>query len=179
MGPGFGWIVRAQFALLVLLLLLLLRFSPLSHYHAAEHMVVHALEQGEPLTVEAAARMSRVHWRCGSNLVAGVAIVVLALASGFDWRWFAVAVALLPWSWRIGAGAQRYFATRPPGVKHLQSAVRAGEQLLSRYIAGGPRVPGLLGRLWYSGLLQVGVGLALAYGAWHLLERLLLATVVR
>jgi uncharacterized protein YqhQ len=37
-------------------------------------MVVHAIERGEPLVLEVVRRMPRVHPRCGTNLVAGIAL---------------------------------------------------------------------------------------------------------
>jgi len=177
--PAHAWMGRVQFVALLLVILLLLRLSHVSQYHAAEHMVVHAIERGEPLTVEAAARMSRVHARCGSNLVVVLVIVMLALTPPFDWRWALLAMVLLPWSRRLGALAQRYFATRPPRAKHLRAALRSADLLLQRYAAAGRRAPSILGRIWFSGLVHVFAGLAVAYGVWSLVERLLMATVAR
>src|SRR5699024_4313048 len=37
-------------------------------YHGAEHKVINAYENNEPLTVEAVQGQSRLHYRCGSSL---------------------------------------------------------------------------------------------------------------
>jgi uncharacterized protein YqhQ len=47
----------------------------LLQYHAAEHMAVNAVESGQPLTAEAAAKQSRIHPRCGTSF--GVAVMLL------------------------------------------------------------------------------------------------------
>ena len=51
-----------------LFLLLFLRFSPISGTHGAEHMVVHAMEEGEDLTMEKVRPMPRVHPRLRNEL---------------------------------------------------------------------------------------------------------------
>jgi len=70
-------------------------------YHGAEHKVVFLQESGEPLTVENARRMSRLHPRCGTSFllfVLLVSIVVFALIPR-DWPLlakFGARIALLP-----------------------------------------------------------------------------------
>jgi uncharacterized protein YqhQ len=50
-------------------------------YHGAEHMSIHALEAGDPLTVEAARRYPTAHPRCGTEFLVVVLIVsILAFA---------------------------------------------------------------------------------------------------
>ena len=46
-------------------------------YHAAEHMAINALEAGEPLTAEAAARHSRIHLRCGTAFLLWVMVIAI------------------------------------------------------------------------------------------------------
>jgi uncharacterized protein YqhQ len=62
----------------------------LFEYHGAEHKAVFAFEKGEPLTVEAAARQSRFHPRCGTSFLLIVMFVAIALFSVLD-------VALMQW----------------------------------------------------------------------------------
>jgi uncharacterized protein YqhQ len=50
-------------------------------YHGAEHMSIHAMEGGNPLTVEAARRYPTAHPRCGTEFLVVVVIVsILAFA---------------------------------------------------------------------------------------------------
>jgi len=50
-------------------------------YHGAEHMSIHTLEAGDPLTVEAARRYPTAHPRCGTEFLVVVLIVsILAFA---------------------------------------------------------------------------------------------------
>jgi uncharacterized protein YqhQ len=45
-------------------------------YHGAEHMTIHALEHGDPLTPEAVSRYPTAHQRCGTEFL----VVVIALS---------------------------------------------------------------------------------------------------
>jgi uncharacterized protein YqhQ len=59
-------------------------------YHGAEHKAIHCHEAGLPLTPEHAARMSRLHPRCGTSfllLVMVVAIFVFAPIGLPAWGW--------------------------------------------------------------------------------------------
>jgi uncharacterized protein YqhQ len=50
-------------------------------YHGAEHMTIHALESGEPLTTENVRRYPTAHPRCGTEfLVVLVALSIVAFA---------------------------------------------------------------------------------------------------
>ncbi len=62
----------------------------LFEYHGAEHKAVFAFEKGEPLTVEAAARQSRFHPRCGTSFLLIVMFVAIVLFSVLD-------VAVMQW----------------------------------------------------------------------------------
>jgi len=53
-------------------------------YHGAEHKAVFAFERGEPLTVEAAARQSRFHPRCGTSFLLIVMLSAILLFSILD-----------------------------------------------------------------------------------------------
>ena len=69
-------------------------------YHGAEHMTVHALEQGEPLVVSAVRKYTTAHPRCGTAFlltVMVVAIIVLAF-TGREPLWWLIAsrVILIP-----------------------------------------------------------------------------------
>ena len=165
----------AAAALLIAGFMLLLRFFPLmTGYHAAEHQTVNAVEQGEPLTPEAVARMPRVHPRCGTNLLAflyltylGVAVLVLLAARPFarhdpaSLMLFVVVfviVFLLNWK-RIGGWLQAHLTTRPATRREIESGIRAGKEVLRNHFRHGSMAPPRpLQRLWHMGLTQILLG---------------------
>ena len=93
-------------------------------YHAAEHMAVHALEQGRELSAPSVRRLPKEHPRCGTSFLLTL-VVVAALAFllvGADPPWWRVAsrIALIP-----AIAAVAYEAIRL-GALHLDRApVRA------------------------------------------------------
>jgi uncharacterized protein YqhQ len=50
-------------------------------YHGAEHKAIYAYEMGEPLTVEAAARHTTLHPRCGTSFLLNVILISILLFS--------------------------------------------------------------------------------------------------
>lgn len=160
--------------LTLLLLLVFMRFVPLSGYHAAEHQVVHCTERGQPLTVEVVRKMPRVHPRCGTNLVAALTVFGLVMALGSIY-FQGVVEAVLPsvlltlalWQ-PVGSFFQQYFTTRPASEKQLRSGIAAAEALMRNYRTGVSRKgsPGL--RVWRMGLVQVMMGWAIVWLATFL-----------
>ncbi|MFN3689858.1 MAG: DUF1385 domain-containing protein [Fimbriimonadales bacterium] len=167
--------------------LVLMRLLPIAGTHAAEHMVVHAIERGEPLTLEVVRRMPRVHPRCGTNLVAGIALF-LGLSKLFtfgapdgDTRDFALLMALLLtlMFWRAFGGFLQWVATtKPPTERQLRHAIRVGEELLrkARPLSGATPPFGL--RLLHSGILQILLGAWGLMAILYLLERFLGITLI-
>lgn len=149
---------------------LLFRFSWVTGYHAAEHQVVHAIEQGDELTLEAVRAKPRVHPRCGTNLMAAF-ILFMVLHGGLppELSWLAFPVALIAWR-MFGTVLQQYVTTRAPNERQLQSGLRAGEELLVRYQAHLTAQPSRWRRLWNIGLLQVLGGFMLLWGFFWFLE---------
>lgn len=164
---GYHWMDIVQLIMLGAsgpIFLLLMRILPLSGYHAAEHQVVHAIENGEPLKPASVMAMPRVHPRCGTNVVAAVMLFMLVTqVLSMD---IAVIVFLfvLILSWRtIGGYFQYYVTTKPPNQKQLESGIRAGESLIEQYRKNpGYRVDGWK-RIWNTGMLQVMLGAAAVY----------------
>jgi hypothetical protein len=177
------------------LFLVLFRLSPLTGIHAAEHMVVRAIEEGEDLVPEKVRRMPRVHPRCGTNLMALVVLVgggVYWLSRDGPWSSGVDGVALVPpvvllvvlvaLTWRrLGAGLQRWITTKRPSDRQLARAIAAGEELLAKVQARPSAGAGPLRRIWHTGFVQVAAGffavaLAAEYGprlavsVWHLLS---------
>lgn len=181
--------IVAAYALQVAIFLVLLRVSPLTGTHAAEHMVVRAVEEGEDLVAEKVRQMPRVHPRCGTNLMALVVLVVIAyqLLSSVrrispEAQAFALVllVMLVALSWRrLGAGLQRWITTKRPSDRQLARAIAAGEELLAKVQARPSAGARPVRRIWHTGFVQVAAGffavaLAAEYGprlavsVWHL-----------
>ncbi len=166
-GSTGEWVEAIVTGLLSLVVfLLLLRLSPVTGTHAAEHMVVHALEEGEDLTLEKVRTQPRVHPRCGTNLVAllvlvGIAQSLLAAISRADegagvlTLFGLVVVVVITWR-RLGHGLQRLITTKRPSDRQLAKAIRVGEELLEK--AARPAYARPLRRLWNAGFLQVVAG---------------------
>jgi uncharacterized protein YqhQ len=141
-------------------------------YHGAEHMTIHAYEHDDPLTVEAIARYSPRHPRCGTSfliIVGMVALVVfLTLASlPFVWQ-VASRVVLIPviaglsyevlkaaaghrwmaWASRPGIWLQA-ITTKQPDDTQIEVAVAAllaalDDDAVAELKSRGPIVPGAL-----------------------------------
>lgn len=147
-----------------LIFLSLLRLTPLTGYHAAEHMTVHALETGQDLTEENVSRLPRVHGRCGTGLLAGIipALILLPLTD-YLWGWPVIAAALvLGWLVRypVGAVLQFVFTTRPPTRKELRAGIERGQDLLEKSRQAPARRVGRLESLYNRGVVQIAAVVA-------------------
>jgi len=146
----------------LILFLIGLRSLPLAGTHAAEHMVVHAIERGEPLSKNIVRRMPRVHPRCGTNIAAAAALFLGVFGSGLvhdqELRLLLAALVTLVF-WRpLGTFLQYFVTTKPPTDRQIESGIRAGKELLEKYqFAGGHQVS-VVHRLWNSGLPEVILG---------------------
>lgn len=152
----------------VVLFLGAIRLLPLAGTHAAEHMVVHAIERGEQLKPEIVRRMPRVHPRCGTNL-AVAATIFLGL---FNWPWtphqdlrLIAALLVTVTVYRpLGSMVQLLITTKPPNDQQIESGIRAGKELLHRYrVTMGPQASPFQ-RILNSGMLHVMGGSTTTYG---------------
>jgi len=155
------------------LFLVILRLSPITGNHGAEHQVVHALERGEPLTPEGVARMPRVHARCGTNLIAAIAVFAAILQLVTTLRPFGldalagslIGAAVAARTWRgVGAFLQAWFTTKKPSSRQLERAIETANELRERYPreARGRMTP--LRRLWNMGAPQTALGVFIGAG---------------
>jgi CBS domain-containing protein len=157
-----------------LLFLSLVRLSPLAGYHAAEHQVVHAIERGEPLLPECVREMPREHPRCGTNFIAGA--LLFSLGGALTPILGALAyplggLAALAWWRTLGGWLQRHFTTRIATAAQLDSGIRAGREVLTRY-ARSERDDTPLLRLWNSGMIHLLLGFFGGAGILALLAQL-------
>ncbi len=156
------WYTAIHYGMGLLFFLLLLRFQPLSGYHAAEHMVVHAIEQSEPLEPETVSRMPRVHPRCGTNVAVAAGLFLSISETPFipqsDIR-FLIALLTTIFLFRpLGALVQREFTTQPPSNKQLEAGIRAGKELLANYQTGSNTQVSIPVRIWQTGMLHAIAG---------------------
>lgn len=107
-------------------------------YHAAEHMSIHALEAGLPLTVPSVRRFAKEHPRCGTSFlltVAFVAVVVFVLLGDPPLWWrFSSRIVLIPLIAAIAYEAIRYagFHQRSPLVRWIFAGNIALQYLTTR-----------------------------------------------
>lgn len=146
----------------LLFFLLLLRAQPLAGYHAAEHMVVHAIEQNEPLEPETVARMPRIHPRCGTNIAVAAGLFLgisqTPLIPSADLRILAALLATMFLYRPLGSFVQDKFTTKPPTEKQLAAGIAAGKELLANYQTAGNITPSIPTRIWQSGILHAIAG---------------------
>jgi len=166
--PTVDWFEAKDLAIMILHLLAfrtLLRLSPLAGYHAAEHMTVHAMEAGEALTPGVVGKMPRVHPRCGTNILTGIVLFLLATSYVRDQGSLMLAALVAVLFWRsIGGWMQQYVTTRPPSASQLASGIAAGNQLVDRFHERPNYQEYGFARIWRMGLLQNAAGLVLV--AW-------------
>lgn len=146
----------------ICLFFLQVRLSPIAATHGAEHMVIHAIERGEPLRPEIVKRMPRVHPRCGTNLAVGALVftgIIQATWSTFQEAGAMMALILTLSVWRpLGSLAQKYVTTKTPREKDIAGAISAAEELIGKYREGDRRVPSIASRLVSSGLPLILIG---------------------
>ena len=142
-----------------------LRMMPLSGTHAAEHMVVHAIERGERLRVDVVRRMPRSHPRCGTNIAVGAMIFMGILSSPWlideDKATLKLMVAVLAtmFLWRpLGQFVQLAFTTKPPTDEQIESGIKAGEELLAASAVSSIASPPIHRKLAMSGIFAVIAG---------------------
>ncbi|MFM9872148.1 MAG: DUF1385 domain-containing protein [Fimbriimonadaceae bacterium] len=156
------WFLTIQAFVTLLMFLLLLRAQPLAGYHAAEHMVVHAIEQNEPLEPETVARMPRVHPRCGTNIAVAAGLFLgisqTPIIPSPDLRVLLAIFARLFLFRPLGAFVQDKFTTKPPTEKQLAAGIAAGKELLANYQTAGNITPSIPKRIWQSGILHAMAG---------------------
>ena len=117
-----------------------MKFSSIGRYHGAEHKAVAAYEKYGEVTLENAKGVSRLHPRCGTNIL--FYITLAALADPFiSWAPYAVLQFILiseAWfifgktrpSIAVGNFLQKYLTTSEPGRKELEVAVESLSELI-------------------------------------------------
>jgi len=145
-------------------------------YHGAEHMTIHALEAGDPLTVDAARKYPTAHPRCGTEFLVVVILVSIVVFSVVGRQAIPVMIAsrivLIPviagisyellrfgarhrdsrivrWIFEPGIWVQK-ITTKQPTDDMLEVAIVSLEQAL---LADGEALPDGAGRIGRSPLI--------------------------
>ena len=152
--------IYIQMGLTIVIMLLLLRLSPLSGYHAAEHMTVHAIEAGEALTSDNVRRMPRVHARCGTNLLAAAGIFLIIATRMHSELAVLLALVVVFVGWRaVGSWLQYFVTTKNPSENQLANGVAAGNELIRRFQERPNYQVYGFQRIWNMGFLQTASGM--------------------
>ncbi len=136
-------------------------------YHGAEHMAIHAFEEGRELTVQAIRRFPKEHPRCGTSflLTVGVVAVFVFALLGSPPLWWRISsrIVLVPviasvayeairfagfhqrWPlvrWLFtGNIALQYLTTRVPEDEHIQVAIASLEHAIAEDALAAQGIP--------------------------------------
>jgi hypothetical protein len=162
----------------------LLRLSPISGLHAAEHMTINAIENDLELSESVVRAQPREHLRCGTNLMVllgGIQMIAVSLFFSYDrisplgmllYAVFWVFIILKFWR-PAGLWLQHHFTTKPPSSAQLESGIKAGRELLEKFAAEPHPMPSIGRRLWGSGLPVMFAAFLLSAGLFgYILQRL-------
>ena len=132
----------AEFPVLPVLLLFFaaMKFTPIGRYHGAEHKAVAAYEEHGEVTLEGAQRSSRIHPRCGTNILSYILLAALLDPLIGWWGYAVLQFILISEAWfvfgktrpsiAVGNFLQRYFTTTEPRRAELEVAVESLKKLL-------------------------------------------------
>jgi uncharacterized protein YqhQ len=132
----------AAFPILPILLLFFaaMKFTPIGRYHGAEHKAVAAYEKYGEVTLQNAKGVSRVHPRCGTNILLYIILAALLDPLIPWWGYAILQFILISEAWfifgqtrpsiAVGNVLQRYLTTTEPRRAQLEVAVESLNKLL-------------------------------------------------
>jgi Protein of unknown function (DUF1385) len=132
----------AEFPILPILLIFFaaMKFTPIGRYHGAEHKAVAAYEKYGEVTLQNASGVSRIHPRCGTNILLYIILAALLDPLIAWWGYSIVQFILITEAWfifgqtrpsiAVGNFLQRYLTTTEPRRAQLEVAVEALNRLL-------------------------------------------------
>jgi hypothetical protein len=132
LGSGAGTILLIFFAVM--------KLTPLGRYHGAEHKAVAAYEKYGEVTLQNARNISRIHPRCGTNILLYIILAALLDPLIAWWGYAILQFILISEAWfifgktrpsiAVGNFLQRHFTTTEPRRSQLEVAVEAINRLL-------------------------------------------------
>lgn len=132
----------AEFPILPILLLFFaaMKFTPIGRYHGAEHKAVAAYEKHGEVTLQNAKAASRIHPRCGTNILLYIILAALLDPLIAWWGYAVMQFILISEAWfvfgqtrpsiAVGNFLQRYLTTTEPRRAQLEVAVESMKRLL-------------------------------------------------
>jgi uncharacterized protein YqhQ len=147
LGSGVGTLggvfaIFAEFPILPILLIFFaaMKLTPIGSYHGAEHKAVAAYETYGEVTLQNARNSSRVHPRCGTNILLYIILAALLDPLIAWWGYAIVQFILISEAWfifgktrpsiAVGNFLQRYLTTTEPRRYQLEVAVESLNRLL-------------------------------------------------
>jgi uncharacterized protein YqhQ len=117
-----------------------MKFTPIGRYHGAEHKAVAAYEKYGEVTLQNARGVSRVHPRCGTNILLYIVLAALLDPLISWWGYAILQFILISEAWfifgqtrpsiAVGNVLQRYVTTTEPRRAQLEVAVQSLNKLL-------------------------------------------------
>ena len=132
----------AEFPILPILLIFFaaMKFTPIGRYHGAEHKAVAAYEKYGEVTLQNAKSSSRIHPRCGTNILAYILLAALLDPLIAWWGYAVLQFILISEAWfvfgstrpsiAVGNFLQRHITTTEPRRAELEVAVESLNRLL-------------------------------------------------
>jgi uncharacterized protein YqhQ len=117
-----------------------MKFTPIGHYHGAEHKAVAAYERYGEVTLQTARNSSRIHPRCGTNILLYIMLAALLDPLIAWWGYAILQFVLISEAWfvfgmtrpsiAVGNFLQRHVTTTEPRRAELEVAVASLNRLL-------------------------------------------------
>ena len=140
LGGVFAFFAEVPILPMLLLFFGAMKFTSIGRYHGAEHKVVAAYEKYGEVTSEGARKSSRIHPRCGTNILGYIVFAALLDPLIAWWGYAVLQFILISEAWfifgktqpsiAVGNFLQRYFTTTEPRRAELEVAVESLNMLL-------------------------------------------------
>ena len=139
-GGVFGFFAAVPILPILLLFFAIMKFTPIGRYHGAEHKAVAAYEKYGEMTLQNAKMSSRLHPRCGTNILGYIVLAALLDPLIGWWGYAVLQFILISEAWfvfgktrpsiAVGNLLQKYLTTTEPRRAELEVAVESLNQLL-------------------------------------------------
>ncbi|HKH11246.1 MAG TPA: DUF1385 domain-containing protein [Rubrobacter sp.] len=139
-GALFSFFAAVPILPVLLLFFAGMKLSPVGRYHGAEHKAVAAYEKYGEVTLPGAKSSSRIHPRCGTNILAYIVLAGLLDPLVGWWGYAFLQFILISEAWfifgqtrpsiAVGNFFQRYLTTSEPRRAELEVAVESMNRLL-------------------------------------------------
>lgn len=140
LGGVFGFFAAVPILPILLLFFAGMKLTPVGRYHGAEHKAVAAYERYGEVTLQNAKTSSRLHPRCGTNILGYIVLAALLDPLIGWWGYAVLQFILISEAWfvfgktrpsiAVGNLLQKYLTTTEPRRAQLEVAVESLNQLL-------------------------------------------------